>query len=1556
MEAESQTSDQSQPIHEINGDDVGDKAVGAPPDAAGIEPELGKKKRGRPPRVQAKSPPTKLIKEDDEDVCFICFDGGSLVLCDRRGCPKAYHPACVKRDEAFFQSKAKWNCGWHICSKCQRAAHHMCYTCTYSLCKGCIKNADYVCVRGDKGFCTMCMKTIMLIENDGQEKDEKAQVDFDDKTSWEYLFKVYWVYLKGKLSLTLDELKQAKNPWKGATTTTLVTPSTVVHSVVNDSNPEASESKRRKTDELTSIPQKETVITKKTGTGKSSYLVAHKDWATKELLDFVAHMKNGDTSVLSQFDVQELMLEYIKRNNLRDPRKKSQIICDTRLKVLFGKPRVGHFEMLKLLEYHYFLKEDVPKNPINSIASAKHIDPDWNSDNMLPVGKDKKRKNHKKIEERTPENKLDEYAAIDIHNMNLIYLRRKFMENLVENNEEFQKKVVGSIVRIRISGSDLKHDMYRLVQVVGTSKADAPYKIGDKSTNFKIEVSNLDKKETVSIDTISNQDLSEDECRRLRQSIRCGLVKRFTVGEIQDKAVSLQSVRLNDMMEAETLRLNNLRDRASEKGHKKSLREYVEKLQLLKTPEERERRLREIPEVHSDPKMNPDYESDDTEEYFNKEHEEQTKPNFSGIIRKNKYPGISRDSAISPKKQADYINNVGSRSRKNEEGSIKALGRIHMKKDPHGSSSLGRPQNQVDINGSSITNRNHNTTSEAATSSYSTKNNSISNDSELEKLWHYRDPSGKVQGPFCMVQLQKWSTTGYFPQDMRIWTNREDESFLLNDVLKEQLHNKTATEKVGIRIERLTVRTTNLSRQNSANHDKLSDTHGSVGQASVQKWIANGNALSFGKSSEPDALEMASPTPVENNCNIKNVSSGFNIKNADHMDLPSPTPKEMTHADEKVKSAPESSVQETNNVGGTQLPETGNEWRASPAPKETTHEDEKVINAPQISVQETKNVDGELSPETGTERKASPAPKETTYEDEKVKDASIISAQESKNVVGTQTSETGNEWRATPRAKEITHEDETVKNAPEILAQESKNVGGTRPLETGNEWRESPTPKEMTHEDEVKNAPEILAQESKNVGGTRPLETGNEWRASPTPKETTHEDEVKNAPEILAQESKNVGGTRPLETGNEWSGYSPTQVKQEEWPLASEHVVTTASVEQVIPSSSQPGYNSLPPWQGVHETIEFSTLAEESVSDLLAEVDAMESQNGFPSPTSRRNSFVEDLFNGSFEDFSPTPDQSASSNPFSSSGVDLHLPFQPSITTTTATTTSAATLVETSQGNTSNVFDFGKSSTDLQLKWPEVPRETISEDAIDVNNSANAEADKEERESKTGYVQIEENSVQMRPDQITSETSYDLSNSNEHKEGDSAQPTTTKSEVQIPKLALEVRTDHPEAADGIVQPTKVDAVGPPAQPHLLQPTVSSTIAVDKTYSHAVGQEAMQGNISNFVRPAQEVITRVNPHSNASWGVNVGWDPPQRPYVGERYNNNSMRERSYKVEDSGYSRNGKPWVRQSSFGSGSVGGGVGVGGYLRPPSNGKRVCKFYESGRCKRGASCNYWHP
>ena len=51
--------------------------------------------------------------------------------------------------------------------------------------------------------------------------------------------------------------------------------------------------------------------------------------------------------------------------------------------------------------------------------------------------------------------------------------------------------------------------MTREYFVQGTSKAAEPYKVGKRTTNIMLEILNLDKKETVSIDTMSNQEFSE---------------------------------------------------------------------------------------------------------------------------------------------------------------------------------------------------------------------------------------------------------------------------------------------------------------------------------------------------------------------------------------------------------------------------------------------------------------------------------------------------------------------------------------------------------------------------------------------------------------------------------------------------------------------------------------------------------------------------------------------------------------------------------------------------------------------------------------------------------------------------------------------------------------------------------------------------------------------------------------------------------------------------------------------------------------------------------------
>ncbi|GAB2279482.1 hypothetical protein Dimus_014121 [Dionaea muscipula] len=776
-----------------------------------------KKKRGRPPRSQAKtmtmtpSPVAKRAKKEDEDVCFICFDGGTLVLCDRRDCPKAYHPACVKRDETFFRGRVRWNCGWHLCNVCQRNALFMCYTCPYSLCKGCVKQADIFCVRRNKGFCKTCMTTIMLIENIAQENKESAQVDFDDKTSFEYFFKVYWILLKQKESLTLDELTQASNPWRQTGLDHKDDSSQKTHEIglskasafINAPRQlESNVPKRRNIQSHPKLPSKESQVVKKAVDSKIPYLNGVADWASKELLEFVALMKNGDTSVLTQFEVQALLLDYIRTNNLRDPHRKCQIICDRRLENLFGKDRVGHFEMLKLLEYHFKGEHHangmIQAAVMNPVASQ--LEPDG-SEVMQTTQKDKKRHSRRRIDEKAEQTNLANYAAIDVHNINLVYLKRSLIESLLEDSEKFHDKVVGSILRIRISDNDQKPDIYRLVRVVGTGKAAEPYKSGDKTTDVILKILNLNKIEDVTIDAISNQEFSEDECRRLRRSMKCEPVARMTVGEIQEKAIALQVLKVNDLLEAEILKLNHLRDQASEMGHRKELRECVEKLKLLNKPEERQRRTHAIPEVHVDPRMDPDHVSDEDTGQLNIKKEDGKKStklsNYNAKVVELNSPKQDGDTPVDtmgktnlPMKSqsVEEENTAGTKERDCD--SPQTLEGAHAV-----SRILVELRNGVDrsvqINHhAAIASQNLSQVPSDASTAPSSRGMVMSSDSkELEKIWHYKDPSGKTQGPFCLLQLRKWNSNGYFPIDLRIWrvAENQDQSVLLTDALNESV-------------------------------------------------------------------------------------------------------------------------------------------------------------------------------------------------------------------------------------------------------------------------------------------------------------------------------------------------------------------------------------------------------------------------------------------------------------------------------------------------------------------------------------------------------------------------------------------------------------------------------------------------------------------------------------------------------------------------------------------------------------------------------------------------
>ncbi|KAL0384033.1 UNVERIFIED_CONTAM: Zinc finger CCCH domain-containing protein 19 [Sesamum radiatum] len=792
METGETSSDVDEPVQDIYGSpaavqDEEDETMVAEEETGTQETEMetetdiaesaktsgGKRKRGKfskSPSISKGTAKASSRKTVGEDVCFICFDGGELVLCDRRGCPKAYHPSCVNRDEAFFRSKGRWNCVLSYCDVMTMkeskfvtfALDAFCFN-GYLSASGQVINmsmkSDHgkgdmwqsICVNsgGDglepwidgisvafvrrmPGICVIhvhspCARVALKMRLSYLFEEIKTQIDFDDRNSWEYLFKDYYIELKAKLSLTLDEIREAKNPWKGADMSgPSKQESSEAHADANDGgsgsddsteNVEPIRPKRRKVrkQSKSSTKEEELVSTGASAGDTAMSLLDNSEWASKELLEFVSHMKNGDTAPLSQFDVQALLLEYIKRNKLRDPRRKSQIICDARLENLFGKPRVGHFEMLKLLESHFLTRDEQNDDVQGSVVDTENnqLDIDGNADALTKGGKDRKRKSRRK----------------------------------------------------------------------STSKAAEPYKIGKKTTDTMVEILNLDKTEIISIDTISNQEFTEEECKRLRQSIKCGLISRLTVGEILDKTMELQAVRVNDRM----------------------CREITD----FETPEERRRRLEEIPEIHADPKMDPSYGSDDNDS----ETEESRQDAFmrsraSGFNRRRVPISPGSDNTVKDSwSSAGKVSSKNWETSRNPSGNNFSINASHIGEIVNENSwNLERDKETQESN-NNLEKLNSATNSESAEWALRPASRSESfagvasvtsqasfsarvveaagKINESEKMWHYQDPSGKVQGPFSMVQLRKWNNTGYFPADLRIWRTgeKQENSILLADAL-----------------------------------------------------------------------------------------------------------------------------------------------------------------------------------------------------------------------------------------------------------------------------------------------------------------------------------------------------------------------------------------------------------------------------------------------------------------------------------------------------------------------------------------------------------------------------------------------------------------------------------------------------------------------------------------------------------------------------------------------------------------------------------------------------
>lgn len=86
-------------------------------------------KRKRPKRKR------KVLRDDThEDDCFICGDGGELLMCDAQLCAKSYHVECAQL-QALPPESAVWKCPRHYCNECEEESTVFCSTCPVSYCK-----------------------------------------------------------------------------------------------------------------------------------------------------------------------------------------------------------------------------------------------------------------------------------------------------------------------------------------------------------------------------------------------------------------------------------------------------------------------------------------------------------------------------------------------------------------------------------------------------------------------------------------------------------------------------------------------------------------------------------------------------------------------------------------------------------------------------------------------------------------------------------------------------------------------------------------------------------------------------------------------------------------------------------------------------------------------------------------------------------------------------------------------------------------------------------------------------------------------------------------------------------------------------------------------------------------------------------------------------------------------------------------------------------------------------------------------------------------------------
>ncbi|KAK8961170.1 hypothetical protein KSP40_PGU011250 [Platanthera guangdongensis] len=505
--------------------------------------------------------------EQSEDYCFVCKDGGHLRICDHKDCTKSYHPDCVNKDPTFLDADETWTCGWHSCCICHKTSTFKCFCCPTSFCQKCVRKAEFGQVKETKGFCGECLRLAKLVENCADIDSDEEKIDFDDRNTWEFLFKDYWPIVKRKEGLTLENVRYADALLNR------------VDKCKDWSDPDASSEQLEEVSEsddncdseghpLVALKWKSDTngtTRKKLKLSKSKFV----GWGSVDLLKFLSVLGEKTNEPLEKYDVYEIVRNYILSNDLihLDKRGRKYASSDSALYCLVRRRKFKLSRLYTLLEKH-FASSDCSLDELSSAEEGAFIRSRKRKKTPGFDSKVKQERHHHK--ELVLEPLKSSFAAITGNNIKTVYLKRSLVMELMEDPTIFESKVVGCFVRIKVDPKGFQGTpgkLYQLGRITAVKKVPQEYTLKETTTDVVLCISNMLM--DIKISMLSDDDFEEEECTDLHQLAVTGLFQRPSIVELEKKISIVHEDIVKHAIKKELLKLDKLIERANEKGWRK---------------------------------------------------------------------------------------------------------------------------------------------------------------------------------------------------------------------------------------------------------------------------------------------------------------------------------------------------------------------------------------------------------------------------------------------------------------------------------------------------------------------------------------------------------------------------------------------------------------------------------------------------------------------------------------------------------------------------------------------------------------------------------------------------------------------------------------------------------------------------------------------------------------------------------------------------------------------------------------------------------------------------